>query len=271
MASSSLALAGVAMTRAALLPFAVIALLWFLWQCRRFSFGWFAAFLALVGFANGLAPLGVRNYFEFEQPVPVATSMYWHLWMGNNPHATGSTLEETALRETLPEPRLKRLLDEPNQAKRYRNLADEVRDEIETHPKETLTRRIDAGLMFFLGERWFKDRRLSSLQEPGDSVTAPPDWLSDNAETILVGTLLATLVLALLGWRMSHTWRRYGRPATIAALCMPLPYVLSHAEYLSGPRLPLDGVLLCYAAFALASLVPGLVGTPAENRNHFAP
>jgi hypothetical protein len=248
----------------------VVALLWLLWECRRFSFGWFAGFLALVGFTNGLAPLAIRNYYEFEQPVPVVTSMYWHLWMGNNPHATGSTLDENVLRESLPKQRLKTLLDE-QQARRYRSLADEVSDEIQAHPTETIGRRVDAALIFFLGERWFKDRRLSSLQEPNDGVAPPPEWLADHAETILLGTLFGVLVLALLGWRMSHTWRRYGRLGTIAALCMPLPYVLSHAEYLSGPRLPLDGVLLCYAAFALASLVPGLVGTPVENRNYFTP
>ena len=48
----------------------------------------------------------------------------------------------------------------------------------------------------------------------------------------------------------------------LAVLFVPLPYLLSHAEHLSGPRLPLDGVLLCYAAFALVSLIPGLVQTP---------
>jgi hypothetical protein len=43
-------------------------------------------------------------------------------------------------------------------------------------------------------------------------------------------------------------------------LWVPLPYILGHAEGLSGPRLPLDGVLLCYAAFALVALIPGLNG-----------
>src|SRR5262249_23883288 len=88
------------------------------------------------------------------------------------------------------------------------------------------------------------------------------DRLRDHAETILHTTLLAALFLALLGWRWSYSWRRYGRMASIAAVWMPLPYVLSHAEYLSGPRLPLDGVLLCFAAFAMASMIPGLVNTP---------
>ena len=47
-------------------------------------------------------------------------------------------------------------------------------------------------------------------------------------------------------------------PASLAVFWIPLPYLLSHAELLSGPRLPLDGVLLCYSAFALLCLVPGL-------------
>src|ERR1019366_6240295 len=47
------ALAGAAMVRAAFLPLALVALLWYLWRCRRISLGWFAGFLALVGFING--------------------------------------------------------------------------------------------------------------------------------------------------------------------------------------------------------------------------
>ena len=46
-------------------------------------------------------------------------------------------------------------------------------------------------------------------------------------------------------------------PAVLAMICVPLPYLLSHAGALSGPRLPLDAVLLCYAAFALACALPG--------------
>ena len=45
-------------------------------------------------------------------------------------------------------------------------------------------------------------------------------------------------------------------PSSLAVMWIPLPYLLSHAEALSGPRLPLDGVLLCYAAFALCGMLP---------------
>jgi hypothetical protein len=257
------ALAGVALTRAALLPFAVIALLWFLWQCRNLPLGWFAGFLAILGFVNGLAPWCLRNYFIFERPVPVATSTYYHLWMGNNPLANGSSIDEQILRDLLPEDRRKALA-EANQATRYNQLAAECWQEVHDQPQETLTRRINAALFFLFGERWFKDRRLSLMSEKADE--SMPTWMRDNAEIILQGTLLGVFVLALLGWRLSHAWRKYGRIATIAALCVPLPYVIGHAEYLSGPRLPLDGVLLCYAAFALARLAPGLVRTPNRQR-----
>jgi hypothetical protein len=87
-----------------------------------------------------------------------------------------------------------------------------------------------------------------------------PDWLEKNHDLILQATLLALFVLALLGWRWSYGWRWESAIATLATLWIPLPYILSHAEGLSGPRLPLDGVLLTYAAFALACLIPGING-----------
>jgi hypothetical protein len=257
-----LALAGLALVRAAFLPFAVVALLWFLWQCRRFPLGWFAGILALLGFANGLAPWSLRNYQAFERPVPVATSTYWHLWMGNNPRANGSTLDKSVLVDSLPEERRKELLDEGNQAKRYNMLAHEVWGEVKVHPTETLARRIKSALAYVFGGGWFKDGRLGALQENPETIAVPPEWLTEHAEWILHASLLGMLVLALLGWRWSYPWRRQSRLAAIALIWLPLPYLLSHAELLSGPRLPLDGVVLCFAAYALASLIPGLVCPP---------
>jgi hypothetical protein len=257
-----LALAGLALVRAAFLPFAVVALLWFLWQCRRFPLGWFAGVLALLGFANGLAPWSLRNYQAFDRPVPIATSTYWHLWMGNNPDANGSTLDKGVLLGSLSEERKKELLGEPNQAKRYNMLAHEVWHEVTEHPTETLTRRIKSAIAFLFGGGWIKDGRLGVMQESAETIAAPPEWLAEHAELILHASLLGMLVLALLGWRWSYPWRRQSRLATIAVLWLPLPYLLSHAEPLAGPRLPLDGVLLCFAAYALLSLVPGLVRPP---------
>src|SRR5438105_565379 len=77
------------LVRAALLPFAVVAVLWFLVRCRTLKRGWLCALLAFLGFANGLAAWTVRNFQTFHDAVPIADSTYLHLWIGNNPLATG--------------------------------------------------------------------------------------------------------------------------------------------------------------------------------------
>src|SRR5262249_29380521 len=117
-----LGLAGLAMVRAALLPFAVISLFWFLLRCRTTPPGWFCALLAFLGFANGLAPWTVRNVRAFGQPVPVADSAFLHLWIGNNPRASGGPMDAPALAATLSEQRLRELSNELKQARRYNML-----------------------------------------------------------------------------------------------------------------------------------------------------
>ncbi len=84
-----------------------------------------------------------------------------------------------------------------------------------------------------------------------------PDWLGRSYRGILYGSLLGMLVLGVLGWRWTYAWRHLALPSSLAVVWIPLPYILGHAESLAGPRLPLDGVLLSYAAFALVCLVPG--------------
>jgi hypothetical protein len=74
----------------------------------------------------------------------------------------------------------------------------------------------------------------------------------------LTPILLATLLLALLGWRWSYGWRTASMPLQLALIWIPLPYLLTHAESLHGPRLPLDGPLVVLAAVALLGLIPGL-------------
>jgi hypothetical protein len=256
-----LALAGLALTRAALLPFALVALLWFLLRCRTLRAGWFCGLLAVLGFGNGLAPWTVRNYREFGEPIPVVDSAMLHLWMGNNPQATGGYLDERTLRKSLPPERLDALLAEPNQARRYASLGKDVIREISGDPSAVIGRRLWAGLMFVFGENWFKNNNLAQTDTASETVT-PPEWVSDVGEGVLRGSLLVMIVLGLLGWRFSFGWRKEARLAALAAIWVPLPYLLTHAAYLSGPRLPLDGVLLCFAAFALACWVPGVRRQP---------
>lgn len=249
-----LALAGLALVRAALLPFSFLAVCWYLLRTRTLQRGWLCALLAFLGFANGLAPWTVRNYGLFHEPVPVVSSAYLHLWIGNNPLATGGPATPE-MWQAAPSAGLKSIASQPL---RYNQLGRAVADEWRERPAESLRRRLSAGLMFLCGARWFSDGTLA--ERTGAMTDDLPSWLPDNYGVVFQATLLALLLLALIGWRQSHGYRWEAVPATLALLSVPLPYLLGHAEALAGPRLPLDGVLLCLAAFALCSCVPGLGG-----------
>jgi hypothetical protein len=245
-----LALAAMAMVRAALLPFAFVALGWFLLRSRSLTRGWLCALLAFLGFVNGLAPWTFRNWQLFGEPVPIVDSAYLHLWIGNNPHATGGPATEEAMRAA-PAEELTTIARQPD---RYARLGGLVRQEMQDHPAETVRRRLRAGLNFLFGEHWFTEGRLADRAGSEESM---PDWLASSYPVVLESTLLGLIVLALLGWRWTYGWRWAAMPSSLAMIWIPLPYILSHAGALSGPRLPLDGVLLCYAAFALACVLPG--------------
>jgi 4-amino-4-deoxy-L-arabinose transferase-like glycosyltransferase len=242
-----LALAALALVRAALLPFAFVALAWFLLRCRALKHGWLCALLAFLGFVNGLAPWVFRNWQLYGEPVPIVNSTYYHLWVGNRPATPGDSDKEVV---EDPEAFLRRKIWEPNLDSHY---AHEIRREISDHPAETVRRRLRAGLDFLFGQRWFAAGRLADRAGPDEAM---PDWLAQSYPVVLESTLLGLIALALLGWRWTYAWRWSAMPLSLAMIWIPLPYVLSHAEALSGPRLPLDGVLLCYAAFALACLFP---------------
>jgi hypothetical protein len=245
-----LMLAGLALVRAALLPFGFVALGWFLWRCRDRSvaLGWMCALLAVLGFAIGLTPWTVRNWQVFHEPIPVVDSAYLELWGGNHPGATGGPVPDSDLA-----PFQNAEITGLRQPRRYAELATNVEKEVRENPVGTVRRRLWAGLYFFLGKQWFDDGRLAEERSAGDPM---PDWLTSSYPMALLGTTLGMLVLGLLGWRWTYSWRDLAMPSSLALVWLPLPYFLSHAEALSGPRLPLDGVLLCYAAFALGCFVP---------------
>lgn len=257
-----LSLAGLTLLRAPLLPFAFVAMLWFLLRCRILVRGWLFALLAFLGFANGLIPWTIRNYQTTGDIIPIVDSLYLHLALGNNPRATGGPMAGEDLVAGLAEvrgeepPQLTQQLAALPERQRYASLAADVVQEISRNLEATVRRRLGALQCFLLGEKWQRDQR------PWIDVTAAssasPAWLVSTAPTALLASLIVLLVLGAIGWRGTHAWRFEAMPSSLAIIWIPLPYILAHAESLHGPRLPLDGVLLCYAAFAICSVLPVL-------------
>jgi 4-amino-4-deoxy-L-arabinose transferase-like glycosyltransferase len=256
-----LSLAGLALVRAALLPFAFVAVLWLLRRSQTLPRGWLCALLALVAFAGALAPWTVRNYQLNEDLVPIADTACWHVWIGNNPAATGGPMDEYEALQSLAEVRergpeeLRKALGVIPETERYYELVPDALDEMARNPTGTIKRRLSAGLSFLLGEQWLRDRK---VWQNGDPAGQLPQWLADSLPPVLLGTLFGMLLLAFGGLRWSYAWRLPSAPAALALVWLPLPYILGHADALSGPRLPLDGILLSYAACALVGLLPGV-------------
>lgn len=254
-----LSLAGLSLLRAPLLPFAFVAVMWFLLRSRRLERGWLCALLAFLGFANGLGPWTLRNFQAFGEPLPLVDSAYLHLWMGNNAAADGGPQSEQGMLLALAERRgidpetLRHELAREAQPRRYRGLAADVVAEVRRDPAAALSHRIEAGICFLFGRDWLKERRVAAHSGTGGTL---PGWLAGSYSFLLLLVLILLLPLALLGWRWTYAWRQEAMPASLALVWVPLPYLLSHAGALHGPRLPLDGVLLTYAAFALACLWP---------------
>ncbi|HKB37483.1 MAG TPA: hypothetical protein VKD72_13635, partial [Gemmataceae bacterium] len=252
-----LALAGLSLLRAPLLPFAFVAVMWFLLRCRRIDRGWLCALLAFLGFANGLGPWTLRNFHAFGEPVPLVDSAYLHLWMGINRYADGGPQSESVLlaalaerRGTDPQVLREELAQIKPQPRRYRSLSADVLAEARDRPADFLQHRLEAGVSFVLGASWLKERRIA-LPAGEETPAGFGRW-----QAVLLLVLLVLLPLALLGWRWTYPWREESMPASLAVFWIPLPYMLAHAGLLHGPRLPLDGVLLTYAAFVLACLWP---------------
>ena len=144
------------------------------------------------------------------------------------------------------------------QPERYARLGPVVWNDMLRDPPAVPIHWLQSGLAFYFGRRFLgPEHRLV------DVAATPPEFVASSYGVIFGWTVFVVAVLAALGWRWSYGWRAESMPAVLAMIWIPLPYILSHAEMLSGPRLPLDGVLLCYAAFALALLRAGYPALPA--------
>jgi hypothetical protein len=245
-------LAGTVMVRASWMPYAFVACMWFLVCCRTVPRGWLCATLVFLGFGNGLVPWMARDLQAFGEVAPIVDSAYLHLWIGANSHATGGPQDEETLRKSLAPARLETLLAEENQARRYQLLAGDVRESVESSPGKAGANRLRAAICFALGSAWVEHSALARTTQRSDF----PPWLTSAIQRGLPIMLLGMLVLSLLGWRWSFGWRREASLASLALLWVPIPAILSHADRYSGARLPLDGVLLCFAAFALMWMLP---------------
>ena len=249
-----LTLAGAALVRAALLPFAFVGLAWFLLHSRRMPSGWLGALLAFLGFVIGLAPWTIRNWQVFNEPVPIVDSAYLHFWMGNNPAANGGPVDV----KNLTTEQLEELKNIKKQPERY---AAHGPLRLGRHaPRSAGRSTTSAAVRPRLLLRPARNRAGTSRRGRGSHNRRRepmPRELADNYEGVFLWTVLVVTILGLLGWRWSYAWRAESMPAVLAMIWIPLPYLLSHAGALSGPRLPLDGVLLCYTAFALLCFVPG--------------
>jgi hypothetical protein len=237
-----LALAALALTRAALLPYALVSLLWFLHGCRSAPGRMGPALLAVFGFASGMAPWALHSYEATHRIFPIVDSTYSHLWIGNHPSATGGPSADAPP------------ATEPEQARA-------VRDTVTGDAAGTVRRRLWAAFAFLAGEDWLTKQRLF---EETPQASIPEQWLG-YFRLLLPASLLLLLVLAVVGWRWSYASREKTGPAALAVILVPLPYILGHAEALSGPRLPLDGVLICLGAYAVIWIVAGLRGLRAKD------
>lgn len=246
-----LVLAALALTRASLLPLVIVFQLWFFLRCRYVSHGWLCGILTLASFAAGLTPWLLHCYQQFKTPVPVVTSAWLHLWIGNNVDSNGGEYQ-WRMKNKLDKDLVKKL-ESTQQAERYTMLAETVLQNMVENPVETFKRRVRAGLQFFLGSN-----NLSGAASfwPGNKTMTPPEWL----RPVMLISMMGMYALVVLGWRWSYGWKFASAPVSLVIYWLPIPYFLSHADAMHTSRLPMDGVLILLAVIGLVAWIPFVGG-----------
>src|SRR5947209_2315770 len=124
--------------------------------------------------------------------MPIVDSAYLHLWIGNNPKATGGPLTPEMM-TAAPNEKLRDDKGKPlAQPARYARLGKAVIEEVRERPLETIRRRVLAGLYFVFGKQLIEYGRI----DEGEA----PHWL----QTAFYSVLLGMLFLAVLGWRWTY-------------------------------------------------------------------
>src|SRR4029079_4729210 len=132
-------------------------------------------------------------------------STYLHLWMGNNPRATGGPQDDHTMILALAQTREEQdsitagWLAKMEQPERSRALAEPTLRQVQDAPLDTLTRRLWAGLCFFFGEDFLTQKKLwreVTYLEDGQSV----DQSNGEYPLLLTASLLGMLLLGAIGW-----------------------------------------------------------------------
>lgn len=244
-----LVLAALALTRASYLPFAIVVQLWFFLRCRQLPQGGFCGLMTLLGFCAGLAPWVYHTWTVHQAPVPIVTTTWYHLWVGNNNDSHGADFLSN-MKKSLPADLITRM-EQANQSERYSMLADKVVNEVIEKPGVTCTRRLKTIFQFLVGSSAMDGK----VFWPGDKGTPAPAWV----RPLLLVSIALLLGLAFLGWRWSYGWKNSSAPLSLAIFWIPLPVILSHAGTYHSSRLPLDGVFIVLGCLGLLAWLP-LIG-----------
>ena len=109
---------------------------------------------------------------KFNTPIPVVTSAWFHVWVGNNASSDGSDFN-WSMKKRL-DPALATKLEQTPQHERYALLAETVVNEVIEKPWEACQHRLKALMQFMTGA--------STLTGytgfwSGTNSIAPPGWL----------------------------------------------------------------------------------------------